>query len=105
MEMRKEECFKQVSRGGQVMTEEFDKLKKFILETNGGVIVIDDKLNKKRLKRKEIFNLFYLINESNLKEVKYIPTEINMFSIAEIKVTTTNNESFMIELDNHRTLY
>jgi hypothetical protein len=28
-----------------------------------------------------------------------------MFSIAEIKVTTTNNESFMIELDNHRTLY
>lgn len=104
MEMRKEnqEKFKQ---GGQVVNKEFDKLKGFILETNHGVILVDNKLKETRFKKKEIKNLFYLINENNLVNVKYIPHEMNMFLIAEIKVKTVDNKEYTIQLDKHYKLY
>lgn len=104
MEMRKENI-KEFEIGGQATFKDFNKFKDFILETGYGVILVDNKLNEKRFKKKDINNLFYLINESNIKEVKYIPHELNMFLIAEIKVTTANNEIFMIKLEKHFVLY
>jgi hypothetical protein len=109
MEMRKDNAnvdyFKEFKQGGQTMDKEFDKLKEFILETNHGVILVDDKLKEKRFKKIDIDNLFYLINEHNIKEIKYIPHEMNMFLIAEIAVTTINNEYFLIKLEKHYKLY
>lgn len=105
MEMRKENVERFQKIGGQVMSDEFKKLKDFILETKHGVILVDNKLNEKRFKKKDINNLFYSINENNIKEVKYIPHELNMFLIAEIKVTTINNEIFIIKLEKHYIMY
>jgi hypothetical protein len=105
MEMRKDyykECYKE---GGQVMNEELNKLKKFILETRHGIILVDDKLNERRFKKKDINNLFYLLDDLNIKEVKYIPEDLNMFLIAEIKIKTLNNELFTIQLEKHYKLY
>lgn len=105
MEMRNNDV-EEFKQGGEVMRwEEFSKFKEFILETGHGVILVDNKLNEKRFKKKDINNLFYLINEHNIKEVKYIPEECNMFLIAEIKVITTDNENFIIKLDKHYKLY
>jgi hypothetical protein len=105
MEMRKENYNECYSQGGQVMNGELDKLKKFILETRHGVILVDNKLNEKRFKKKDINNLFYLLNDLNIKEVKYIPEDLNMFLIAEIKIKTLNNELFTIQLEKHYKLY
>ena len=104
MEMRKEnqEKFKQ---GGQVANEVFDKLKDFILETKHGVMLVDNKLKETRFKKKDINNLFYLINENNLADVKYITHEMNMFLIAEIKVKTIDDKEYTIQLDKHYKLY
>jgi hypothetical protein len=87
------------------MGDVFSKLKEFILETNHGVILVDNKLNEKRFKKKDINNLFCLINEHNLKEVKYIAHEMNMFLIAEIQVKTIYDEEYTIKLEKHYILY
>jgi hypothetical protein len=104
MEMRKEQC-EEFKQGGEVVNKEFNKLKDFILETKHGVILVDNKLKETRFKKNEINNLFYLINENNLVNVKYISHELNMFLIAEIKVTTIDSKEYLIQLDKHYKLY
>ena len=104
MEMRKNNVEEYV-QGRQVVNKGFDKLKEFILETGSGVILINSKLNEKIFKKKSINNLFCFINEQNVKDVKYIQHDLNMFLIAEIKVKTISNEEFLIKLEQHYKLY
>jgi hypothetical protein len=94
MEMRIENAMEKETELEKV---DFNKFKEFILSTTDGVALIDSNDNQKIFRKKNINELFCLINSNNIKSIEYINYTMNMFLAFGATIKLTNDEIFTIE--------